>query len=123
MDTIVYIISAYNVCCNFSNFFQKCQTMNLHHEIRVLNIKDSYEVNVLNFVNKCLNGRCPDFLGNYFTYKQNAYNIREHQLKMAKYRTSTGSLSSKKIGPKLWNSLERCCIKSASCLSFKKTYN
>ena len=59
-------------------------TMDLHHKIRILNIKDSYEVNVLNFVNKCLTRRCPDFLGNYFTYKQNAYNIREHQLEFGK---------------------------------------
>ena len=95
-------------------------TKDLHYKIRILNIKDSYEVNLLNFVNKCVNGKCPDFLKGYFPYNQNVYNIREHHLKMAKYRTVTGSHCSKKMGPKLWNRLNDCCIGSSSRLSFKK---
>ena len=79
-------------------------TNDLHRKIKILKIKDNYKVNILNFVNNCLQKRCPDYFQDYFRYKSTSYGLRNRQLDRKIYKTETGYRNSKKNkGTEFWN--------------------
>ena len=82
----------------------RTSTNKLHKELNILKVQDVYKVNILHFVNTCLNGNCPEIFEMYFSFHQPLYSTRSQgTLAIPRSRTTLGSLSSTIRGPNLWN--------------------
>ena len=78
----------------------------LHHECKLLKVKDLHELRVLTFVRKCLNKETISLFHNYYSYKRdhhthNTRNILD--LSIPRSLTNSGLTRIKSIGAKYWN--------------------
>ena len=78
----------------------------LHHECKLIKVKDLYELRILSFVHKCLNKDTIPLFYDYFLYKRDlhSHNTRDDlNLTTIRSRTNYGDSRIKSMGPKLWN--------------------
>ena len=98
----------------------------LHTSLNIMKVEDVHKNNVLNFVNKCLMGKCPDIFNQYYQVKSTPYITRqEGNLDIPSYRIEYGARSVKVVGAKLWNRLENDLekYKRKPCLRWKIRQN
>ena len=98
----------------------------LHTSLNIMKVEDVHKNNVLNFVNMCLMGKCPDIFNQYYQVKSTPYITRqEGNLDIPSYRIEYGVRSVKVVGAKLWNRLENDLekYKRKPCLRWKIRQN
>ena len=98
----------------------RTSTNRLHMYMNVLKVKDLYKVNILDFVNSCITGKCPDSFNNYFIERESNYNIRNIGLYVKRCNTDIGSSAVCTFGAKLWNGLNTDLKQHSHKLSFRK---
>ena len=137
---ILYGIEVYGSCS--STLLNKVQTMqnkllkvlynlpfrtdtnDMHAKLKLLKVKDIYNVNVLNFVYESVNKCSIVQFQNYFRYHNtlHRHNTRnENNLYPNRIRTKYGETTLHYAGTKLWNSLENEIQNSKSIHIFKKS--
>ena len=98
----------------------------LHTSPSIMKMEDIHKDNVLNFVNICLMGKCPDIFHQYYKVKTTPHITRqEGNLDISSYRIEHGARSVIVDGAKLWNRLENDLekYKRKSCLRWKIRQN
>ena len=95
-------------------------TDKLYKDLKILKVKDIFEVNILSFVKKCLLEECPDIFYNYFKYQQHGHDIRDRKLYVPRWRIKLAYNSVKIKGPTLWNALDKRLKSKAYLKSFKR---
>ena len=99
---------------------RRTPTNELHKDLKILKVKDIFEVNVLFFVKKCLSGECPTLFKDYFIFQGHGHNIRVPKLRIPSFNSNLYFNSVKVKGAVLWNKLDTN-VKSKSFLKcFKK---
>ena len=94
----------------------------LHTSLNIVKAEDIHKNNVLNFVNMCLMGKCPDIFNQYYQVKSTPYRTRqEGNLDIPSYRIEYGARSVEVGGAKLLNRLENYLekYKRKPCLRWK----
>ena len=75
----------------------------LHTPLNIMKVEDIRKNNVLNFVNMCLMGKCPDIFNQYYQVKSTPYITRqEGNLDIPSHRIEYGARSVKVVGAKFW---------------------
>ena len=98
----------------------RTSTNELHKTLKLLKVQDIYNVNILNFVNNCINGNCPDPYKTYFVTRESGYNIRGMGLQVNNGKTNIGASAVKIYGAKLWNNLDHEIKRNSHKKCFKK---
>ena len=98
----------------------------LHTSLNIMKVDDILKNKVLNFVNVCLMGKCPDIFNQYHQVKFTPYITRQEGiLDIPSYRIEYGARSVKVVGAKLWNRLDNDLekYKRKPCLRWKIRQN
>ena len=98
-------------------------TDKLHADLKILKIDDMYELAVLQFVYKCVNGLHVSNFDNYFEARRNLHhhNTRyQYNLQTPLVRTELGRSSTRYKGCLLWNLLNTEEQTACSIRVFKK---
>ena len=97
-------------------------TNSLHNKMKILKIKDVYDLSLCVFVNRNLQGDCPPALKRYFVERNTPHNTcQAGQLDYCRARIELGTSRVQYYAAKLWNLLNHR-YKSIPCIyEFKKT--
>ena len=104
----------------------RTRTNFLHTSLNIMKVEDMHKNNVLNFVNMCFMGKCPEIFNQYYQVKSTPYITRqEGNLDIPSYKIDYGARSVKVVGAKLWNRLENDLEKHKRkpCLRWKIRQN
>ena len=94
-------------------------TDTLHANLKILEIKDMYEVNIIAFVNKCISKDCPQIFHDYYVRQPHRFQGYNQKLVVPRVRIDVGELSVKVKGAWLWNKLNKNLKNKAHFKSFK----
>ena len=99
----------------------RTSTDRLHADLKILKVRDIFEVNILSFVRKCLHGECPTVFNDYFTYPQHNHDFRNYDDKLRVPQTNIDLYenSVKVKGAVKWNNLQNSIKSKANLKSFR----
>ena len=97
-------------------------TDELHHEIRILQLKDLFEFSLAKLVHDCLNDNCPPSFSNYFQFRPPSLLSRVMDtLTIPKSKKGVGQSRVECKGAKIWNKTDKSITSLPNRNSFKKT--
>ena len=104
----------------FLNLDRRHSTDRLHADLKILKVKDIYQVNVIAFVNNCLLKKGSTLFHKYYAYQTHGYLVRQRNLTVPRPRIDIGEFSTKITGALMWNSLPITIKEKSRLKSFKK---
>ena len=80
-------------------------TNSLHHEIKILKLKDIFDLSISLLVHDCLHGKCPSSFTYYFTRKRSRSLRQVNKLELPRSRLTMGQSRIECRGPNIWNGI------------------